>query len=141
VAIDDFGSGYSALSYLRCLPIDELKMDRHLVAPMVSDDRAEAIVRAVIDLTQELGMTCVAEGVENAATAARLATFGCDIIQGNYCSLPVSAAEVLSLRPMPPPDDIATLSSVAASTIADQPKVRPRANVVGTFTSDSAASR
>jgi EAL domain-containing protein (putative c-di-GMP-specific phosphodiesterase class I) len=77
-------------------------MDRHMVAPMIADSRAEAIVRAVIDLTHELGMTCVAEGVENAETAERLAAFGCDIIQGNHCGPPVSAAEVLGLGPCAP---------------------------------------
>lgn len=97
ISIDDFGSGYSALSYLRELPIDELKLDRHFIAPMLTDERAEAIVRAIIDLTHRLGMTCVAEGVENAATAMMLADHGCDVIQGHYCSPPVNASEVLSV--------------------------------------------
>lgn len=100
VSIDDFGSGYSALSYLRELPIDELKLDREFIAPMLSDDRAEAIVCAVIDLTHRLGMTCVAEGVEDAATAARLAEHGCDIIQGYYCSPPVDTSSVLGIGPL-----------------------------------------
>lgn len=113
VAIDDFGSGYSALSYLRELPIDELKMDRHLVAPILNDDRAEAIVRAVIDLTHKLGITVVAEGVEDAATAARLADFGCDVIQGNHCSLPVAADEVLELQPLPRFAHVGTVLSSA----------------------------
>ena len=69
VAIDDFGSGYSALSYLRQLPIDEVKLDRHLIASVTSDTRAAAVVRAVIDLTHDLGMTVVAEGVEDGGTA------------------------------------------------------------------------
>ena len=102
VAIDDFGSGYSALSYLRELPIDELKLDREFIAPILDDPRAESIVRAIIDLTHTLGMTCVAEGVENAATADRLAALGCDVIQGYYCSWPVSASDVLDLRPLRP---------------------------------------
>jgi EAL domain-containing protein (putative c-di-GMP-specific phosphodiesterase class I) len=64
---------------------------------MLTDERAEAIVRAIIDLTHRLGMTCVAEGVENAATAILLAEHGCDVIQGHYCSPPVNASEVLSV--------------------------------------------
>ncbi|MCW2553871.1 MAG: diguanylate cyclase protein, partial [Mycobacterium sp.] len=80
VSIDDFGSGYSALSYLREPPIDELELDGHFIAPITEDVRADAIVRAMIDLTHTLGMTCVAEGVESAATAARLAVHGCDTI-------------------------------------------------------------
>jgi len=97
IAIDDFGSGYSALSYLRELPIDEVKLDRQFVAPVLVDWRAAAIVRAVIDLAHTLGVTTVAEGVENAETAARLRTFGCDIAQGYLYSPPVSARDVLGL--------------------------------------------
>ena len=110
VAIDDFGSGYSALSYLRELPIDELKLDGHFVAPILSDPRAEAIVSAMIDLTHTLGMTCVAEGVENAATARRLANHGCDVVQGYHCSPPVEASEVLGVGAMAPAGGVAVAS-------------------------------
>ena len=90
VAVDDFGSGYSALDYLRQLPIDELKLDKQLIAPIVQDPRAAVIVRKVVELTQELGITCVAEGVENAATADLLTSYGCDVGQGFYFSPPVT---------------------------------------------------
>ena len=66
VALDDFGSGYSALTYLRKLPIDEVKVDYDLIGHVLTDPRAEAIVRAVIDLSHALNVTMVAEGVENA---------------------------------------------------------------------------
>lgn len=89
VAIDDFGSGYSALSYLRDLPIDEVKLDRHFIASVTTDARAAAVVRAVIELTHELGVTVVAEGIEDAATADWLHRHGCDIGQGYYFSRPV----------------------------------------------------
>ena len=89
IAIDDFGSGYSALSYLRELPIDEIKLDRQFVAPVLVDWRAASIVRAVIDLAHVLGVTTVAEGVENAETAARLREFGCDVAQGYLYSPPI----------------------------------------------------
>jgi diguanylate cyclase (GGDEF)-like protein len=102
VAIDDFGSGYSALSYLRDLPIDELKLDRQFIAPILDDARADAIVSTIIDLAHRLDMSCVAEGVEDAATAARLAEHGCDAIQGYYCSWPVAASGVLGVRPLIP---------------------------------------
>ncbi len=111
VAIDDFGSGYSALSYLRELPIDEIKLDRQFIAPMLADRRADAIVSTVIDLAHRLEMTCVAEGVENGATAARLAQHHCDVIQGHYCSRPVSAARVLAVRPLQPAGDASTTSA------------------------------
>ncbi len=97
VAIDDFGAGYSALSYLRDLPVDEVKLDRQFVAPILNDVRAAAIVRAVIDLAHVLGMTTVAEGIEDDATAARLAEYGCEIVQGFYCSPPVGAAAILDM--------------------------------------------
>ena len=78
VAVDDFGTGYSSLAYLRELPIDELKLDRSFVQPMGDDPRAAAIVRSTIDLAHSLGMTMVAEGVEDGATADQLALSSCD---------------------------------------------------------------
>jgi len=101
IAIDDFGSGYSALSYLRDLPVDEVKLDRSFVAPMTADADAAAIVAAVIDLSHTLGLTTVAEGVETAGTAAALRACGCDAAQGNYYSPAVSATELLQLLRQP----------------------------------------
>lgn len=97
IAIDDFGSGYSALSYLRDLPIDEVKFDRHFIASVASDARAAAVVDAVIELNHNLGITVVAEGVEDAETAAWLREHRCDIGQGYYFGMPVSAAEIAAL--------------------------------------------
>jgi diguanylate cyclase (GGDEF)-like protein len=97
VAIDDFGSGYSSLGYLCELPIDEVKLDRQFIAPIQADPRAAAVVRAVVELTHVLGMTTVAEGVENAATAAILREYGCDVAQGFHYSPPLAAAELREL--------------------------------------------
>ena len=97
VAIDDFGSGYSTLSYLCELPLDEVKLDRRFIAPILVDPRAAAVVRAVVDLAHVLGVTTVAEGVEDAATAARLREYGCEVAQGYHYSRPVAAAEILEL--------------------------------------------
>jgi diguanylate cyclase (GGDEF)-like protein len=94
VAIDDFGSGFSGMRYLRDLPIDELKIDRQFVAPILSDERSAMIVRSVIELAVALGISSVAEGVENAETAHRLREFGCDVVQGHYFSPPVPAAAI-----------------------------------------------
>ena len=97
VAIDDFGSGYSALGYLCELPIDEVKLDRHFIEPILVDRRAAAVVRAVVDLTHELGMTTVAEGVETEETAAMLRSYGCDVAQGYYYSRPLVAGDLRNL--------------------------------------------
>ena len=97
IAIDDFGSGYSALWYLRDLPVDEVKLDRSFIAPVAVDPRAGAVARAVIDLAHVLLMKTVAEGVENLETANWLRRHGCDIVQGYYFSPPLTATEVLSL--------------------------------------------
>ena len=97
IAIDDFGSGYSALSYLRDLPIDEVKFDRHFIASVATDARAAAVVSAVIDLNHNLGITVVAEGVEDAETATWLREHDCDIGQGYYFGRPVPAAEIPGL--------------------------------------------
>lgn len=97
VAIDDFGSGYSALGYLCELPIDEVKLDRQFIAPIVGDGRAAAVVRAVVDLAHELGMTVVAEGVENHDTSTMLRAYGCDVAQGFHFSRPLAGAELCDL--------------------------------------------
>jgi diguanylate cyclase len=94
VAIDDFGSGYSTLTYLRELPIDEVKLDRQLVAPILYDQRAATIARSVIELAAEFGIASVAEGVENEGTAQWLKKLGCDVVQGNYFSGPLPAGEI-----------------------------------------------
>jgi diguanylate cyclase len=97
VAIDDFGSGFSALSYLRDLPIDEVKLDREFISSITEDTRAAAVVRAVIDLTHELDVTVVAEGIEDAGTADWLREHGCDIGQGYYFGAPVAASMIPQL--------------------------------------------
>jgi len=97
IAIDDFGSGYSALWYLRDFLVDEVKLDREFIAPILTQPASAAIVRAVIDLAHVLGVIPVAEGVENAETAARLLEYGCDVAQGYYYSPPLPASAVLDL--------------------------------------------
>jgi EAL domain-containing protein (putative c-di-GMP-specific phosphodiesterase class I) len=91
VAIDDFGVGQSALAYLKQLPADELKIDRSFVRDLARSDRDAAIVRATIDLGHSLGLTVVAEGVEDEATWDQLVLLGCDVAQGYYMSKPLTA--------------------------------------------------
>ncbi|MFL6101549.1 MAG: putative bifunctional diguanylate cyclase/phosphodiesterase [Actinomycetales bacterium] len=94
VSVDDFGTGYSSLAYLRELPIDQLKLDRSFVLPMAEDPRAAAIVRSTIELAHSLGMTLVAEGVEDESTAQQLAISGCDESQGFYFSEALPAGQL-----------------------------------------------
>ena len=89
LSVDDFGTGYSSLSYLSRLPVDEVKIDKHFVLGMATDDHDAAIVQSVIDLGGNLGLEVVAEGVEDAATWDRLAMLGCDIAQGWYIGRPM----------------------------------------------------
>ncbi|WP_158230585.1 bifunctional diguanylate cyclase/phosphodiesterase [Mycobacterium sp. shizuoka-1] len=96
IAIDDFGTGYSTLAYLRELPNDELKLDPQFIAPVLIDPTAAAVVRAVVGLAQSLGISTVAEGVENAHTAAWLRQQGCDIAQGFFYGAPVGVDSVLA---------------------------------------------
>jgi EAL domain-containing protein (putative c-di-GMP-specific phosphodiesterase class I) len=92
ISIDDFGIGYSSLAYLKNLPVDELKIDRSFVSEMAVDAGSRAIVRAIIDLADVLGLRVVAEGVEDEATLATLAALGCDVAQGFYFARPMEPA-------------------------------------------------
>jgi diguanylate cyclase (GGDEF)-like protein len=93
IVIDDFGIGYSSLSYLRRLPVDELKIDRSFVSGLAngSDD---VIVRSTIDLAHNLGWKVVAEGVETDDVQARLLELGCDAAQGTFIRAPAPVADV-----------------------------------------------
>ena len=96
ISIDDFGSGYSALAYMRELAVDEVKLDRQFIAPILTDARADVVVRAVLNLANELGFTTVAEGIENAETADWLRGHGCHVGQGYYFSRPLPPADLLT---------------------------------------------
>jgi diguanylate cyclase (GGDEF)-like protein len=90
LSIDDFGTGYSSLSHLQRLKIDEIKIDKSFVMHMHDDANDFTIVRATVELGQNLGLTVVAEGVEDRETFDRLADFGCHEAQGFYISEPLS---------------------------------------------------
>lgn len=91
LSIDDFGTGYSSLAYLKRLPVDELKIDKSFVMGMETDPDDAIIVRSTIDLAHNLGLSVVAEGVENAVILERLRALGCDEVQGYHISRPMPA--------------------------------------------------
>jgi diguanylate cyclase (GGDEF)-like protein len=94
-SIDDYGTGYSSLAYLRHLPADELKLDRSLTADVGTDSRAAAIVEHTVALAHALGLRLVAEGVEDDATGEVLGRLGCDIAQGYAIARPMPVQDFL----------------------------------------------
>jgi diguanylate cyclase (GGDEF)-like protein len=93
LSVDDFGTGFSSLANLRQLPIDELKIDRSFVSPMLQDESDLIIVRSMINLGHDLGLRVIAEGVEDHETLHRLARLGCDLAQGYHLSRPLPAEQ------------------------------------------------
>jgi predicted signal transduction protein with EAL and GGDEF domain len=97
LALDDFGTGYSSLSYLKSFPIDTLKIDRSFVAEMLTDHTTASIIEAIISMTRVLGLSVIAEGVEDYAQLAFLKQIGCDTVQGFYISGAIPADEFAKL--------------------------------------------
>jgi predicted signal transduction protein with EAL and GGDEF domain len=93
LALDDFGTGSSSLSYLKRLPVDELKIDRSFVMAMQESGADEVIVRSTTELAQRLGLRVVAEGVETEAVWDQLANIGCDEAQGYFLQRPIPARQ------------------------------------------------
>jgi diguanylate cyclase (GGDEF)-like protein/PAS domain S-box-containing protein len=97
VSMDDFGSGYSSLSYLQAFPFDKIKIDRAFVINLGRNPQSAAIVRAVIGLGHGLGMSIVAEGVETQEQLGFLADEGCDAVQGYFIGRPAPIGQYVSL--------------------------------------------
>jgi len=93
LSLDDFGTGYSSLSYVKRLPVHRLKIDRSFVQNLEQSANDEVIVRAIINLGHSLGLTVIAEGVETRGQLERLVALGCNQVQGDFVSPPLSAAD------------------------------------------------
>jgi diguanylate cyclase (GGDEF)-like protein/PAS domain S-box-containing protein len=96
VAIDDFGAGYTSLSHLAHLPIDQIKIDRSFVAGLLEDSQERAIVRSIIALSHDLGLEVVAEGVETQDVLDGLLELRCDRLQGYYFTRPLDSEKLVS---------------------------------------------
>jgi EAL domain-containing protein (putative c-di-GMP-specific phosphodiesterase class I) len=95
VALDDFGTGYSSLLQLRQLPFSELKIDQNFTRDMAAADDSRLIVKSVIDLAHALGLSAVAEGVEDRETLDLLAAYGCNEVQGFLIARPMPGRELV----------------------------------------------
>ena len=100
VALDDFGSGYSSIAYLKALPLDYLKIDSDLSQDLLGGARDQIVVRHVIAMTRELDLGLIAEGVESEAHRALLATAGATHYQGFLCAPPLDTAALVQMLGM-----------------------------------------
>ncbi len=94
ISIDDYGTGFSSLSYLRDLPVQELKMDRSFVGAVSTDRRSRMIVASTNQMAQALGLRMVAEGVEDDRTAMEMVRMGVDVLQGFHIARPMPPGEI-----------------------------------------------
>jgi diguanylate cyclase (GGDEF)-like protein len=97
IAVDDFGIGYSSLTYLQRFPLDSLKIERAFVDPLGRSDEDPALLRAIVDLAEIFGLSPIAEGIERQEQPQRLLELGCELGQGHLLSKPLSAADADAL--------------------------------------------
>lgn len=91
LSIDDFGTGFSSMAQLKKMPLDELKIDKSFVLDLNNDEDDEVIVKSTVELAHNLGLSVVAEGVEDLLTLKKLTGFGCDVAQGYFIAKPMTA--------------------------------------------------
>jgi len=121
ISVDDYGTGFSSLAYLKRLPINELKIDRSFVMEMLSNENDAVIVRSTIELAHNLGLHIVAEGVESQDMLDALKTMGCDYAQGYHISRPVSADALLAWWKTTYPQFVTTSTAAAVSSGTPKP--------------------
>jgi diguanylate cyclase (GGDEF)-like protein len=97
IALDDFGTGYSSLNYLTKLPIDVLKIDRSFVIDLMDNPKSKCIVENIINLSHQLGIEVVAEGVEDKGQVEYLRAILCDVVQGYYFSKPRMFNQIINI--------------------------------------------
>jgi EAL domain-containing protein (putative c-di-GMP-specific phosphodiesterase class I) len=93
ILFDDFGTGYASLTYLKKFPLDGLKIDRSFVLDLLTHSDDAAIVGSTIGLSRKLGLSVIAEGIENRATSDLLLSMGCEEGQGYFFSKPLAVAD------------------------------------------------
>ena len=134
VSIDDFGVGYSSMSQLLALPLDEIKIDKSFILALSTDRRAKAIISSAIELARALELTLVAEGIETAQSLQVLQSLGADIGQGFYIAHPLTSAQLddfltlswlESIDPAAPPPSALTVVERPARRPARSPAVAP----------------
>ena len=113
ISMDDFGSGYSSLSYLQAFPFDKIKIDRAFVMNLGRNPQSAAIVRAVIDLGHGLEMSIVAEGVETQEQLTFLSEEGCDAVQGYFLGKPLPIGQYATLVGRSAPSELETARQLA----------------------------
>jgi diguanylate cyclase (GGDEF)-like protein len=99
ISIDDYGTGFSSLSYLLRLPVSELKLDRTFLTGVLQDERAVSVIRSTVDLAHSLGLRVVAEGVEDLDSLSLITGLGCDVAQGYLLGRPVPAEDLFAAAP------------------------------------------
>jgi EAL domain-containing protein (putative c-di-GMP-specific phosphodiesterase class I) len=97
LSLDDFGTGWSSLSYLRRFPIDRIKIDRSFVKDLLSQPAAEEVVKTILTMSRNLGIVCIAEGVETREQQDYFRKQDCEEMQGFYFSRPVPASDATAL--------------------------------------------
>lgn len=106
ICLDDFGTGYCSLNYLREFPIDAIKIERSFIQAMLDNQRDAAIVRAIINLANDLGLSVIAEGIETTAQSDRLRALGCGFGQGYLFSRAVPIEQATEMLTTPSPTDL-----------------------------------